>query len=89
MVRFVPSLTLHSAGVHAVYERSPALPVHKPAKLVMEELAHDIVREVARRYREQKLQTAMTDQLDGQKHATQPSQETSAEPDPPRHRRTR
>ena len=89
MVRFLPNLTLRSAGAHAVYERSPALPVHKPAKLVMEELAHDIVREVARRYREQKLQTATTNQSGGQKHATEPSQETSAEPDSPRHRRTR
>ena len=65
------------------------MPVHKPAKLVMEELVHDIVREVARRHREQKLQTAITDQSDGQKHATEPSQEASAEPDPPRQRRTR
>ena len=89
MVRLVPNLTLRSAGVHAVYERSPALPVRKPAKLVMEELAHDILREVARRYRDQRFQTAVTDQLDGQKHATEPSQEASAEPDPPRHRRTR
>nr|WP_236038937.1 hypothetical protein [Belnapia arida] len=70
MVRFVLSLTPRSASVYAVHERNPVLPVHKPAKLVMEELAHDIVREVARRYRDQKFQTAVTDQLDGQKHAT-------------------
>lgn len=65
------------------------MPVKKPAKLVMEDIAHDIVEEVARRVREQRLQAAVTNYVDSQKHDTEPSQEASSEPDPPRQRRAR
>ncbi len=80
--RLVPDPTLRSARVHAACERSPALPVRKPAKLVLEQVAHDIIGELVHRYRERWRQDAKTGRLDGKVRGAKPLQKANSWPAP-------
>ena len=55
------------------------MPIQKPAKLALEEVAHDIIQHLVHRYREQPRREVKTGRLNGKGHDTKPLQEANSQ----------